>query len=116
MASFLFTFERRDELEAAQAANEVYSPLKIILAVFGIISVVMLFTVICWFAWSRYQRKWALEQQYAQDVAMSELFGGSQHVKNLKEGEFEDINLNNEERRTKGVTRWSFSGYFGKQV
>ncbi|KAL1608493.1 hypothetical protein SLS60_003435 [Paraconiothyrium brasiliense] len=114
MASSFFEVERRDELEAAQAANETYSPFKIILAVFGIISAVMLLIVICWFAWSRHQRKKVIQQRYAKDIAMSELFGASQHVKNLEEGELEDIDLNSEERREKGVTRWSFPGFLGK--
>jgi hypothetical protein len=104
----------RDELEAAEAANNHYNPFKIILAVVGIHCLAMLLIVIGCYARSRHERKKAMKEQGAKDSAMVELFGGSQHVKRRKEDEFVDVNLEAEERRKKGVTRWSFARHFGK--
>lgn len=114
--SLLTTLRSRDELEAAQAANEKYNPLKVLIAILGVLAVIMFFFAIAWFAWQRRrrQKEEALEQQTAKDVAMVELFGGSQHVKGLKDEDFEDVDLRDQERRKKGVTRWSFAKQIGK--
>jgi hypothetical protein len=86
----------RDELEAGKAANNHYSPFKVILAVAGVLCLIMLFVVIGYYTWSRHAQKKALKQQGAKDFAMVELFGGSQHVKSLKEDEFVDVDLEEE--------------------
>ncbi|KAF2450214.1 hypothetical protein P171DRAFT_438900 [Karstenula rhodostoma CBS 690.94] len=104
----------RNELEAAQAANEKYNPFKVILAVLGILALQMLFIVIVYFAWSRRQKKKALEQRNSKDFAMVELFGGSQHVKGLNKDDFEDVDLKSGDRKKKAVTRWSFARHFAK--
>ncbi|KAF9729368.1 hypothetical protein PMIN02_007851 [Paraphaeosphaeria minitans] len=108
--------QRRDELEAAQAANDRYNPFKIVLAVLGILAINMLFFTIVWFAWYRghRQRNKALERQNPKDVAMTELFGSSQQLKGQKENDIEDASSRSDERSKKGFTRWSFSGYFAK--
>ncbi|KAJ4287793.1 hypothetical protein N0V90_012497 [Kalmusia sp. IMI 367209] len=125
---------KRDELSAAMAANAHYDPLKVFLAVSGVVALILLLTIVGWFAWSAREKK-AVEER--NEKAFADLYGmdiaavmdggvasggaaaGASVGGRSRHGEFGhgDVEAKGGERKEgekNRLTRWSFGGYFAK--